>query len=205
MLLFLRTYLTIMKTWDEIFETNPKYKPLNDVFLSRLLNKIKLEINSSPEKIVDLGCGMADTVFQFAQRGFNVVGIDVSKIALKKLEEKISSTNAQNITLRLGDLNTFSEKIEADIFLCNFVYTFIQNKDNFIKYVLGCMKENSVFIIITPVKYKDITYSELDKPNIAVDFDETVIRLREIFSSVKEYHHDYIGMREDYVTFLIKK
>ncbi|PIS41138.1 MAG: hypothetical protein COT25_04740 [Candidatus Kerfeldbacteria bacterium CG08_land_8_20_14_0_20_42_7] len=194
-----------MRSWDEIFETNPKYKPLNDIFLLRLLSKVKQESNAAFKKIVDLGCGTADTVFQFARLGFSVEGIDVSSVALKKLKEKLVSKETKNINLRHGDLNVFSEKIEADIYFCSFVYAFIENKEHFLKYVSDCMTQRSVFILITPVTYKNISYLETDKPNIAVDFEATKNILSKYFSSVEEYHHDYVGVREDYVTFFIKK
>ncbi|NQT50240.1 class I SAM-dependent methyltransferase [Candidatus Kuenenbacteria bacterium] len=194
-----------MNKWDKIFQNNPKYKPLNELFLSKLLQKIQTEINPSPKTIIDLGCGISETVIQFAQKGFNVTGIDFSHVALEKLQHKIDVCKLKNITLIHADLNDYKIKLEPDIILCNLVYTFIDNKEFFLKNVSDCMKKNSVFILITPVKHKGVKYTVVDKPGIAVGFDETLKKVKSFFSSVNIYHHDYIGFREDYVTFLVKK
>lgn len=194
-----------MNKWDQIFASNPTYKPLNEVFLTQLLENIKKDINPLPKSLVDLGCGTAETIFQFAKKGYKVTGIDFSKVALDKLQEKVDKSGLNNITLQLVDLNESVLKIEADIFLCNFVYAFINNKESFLKNIAECMKENSVLILVTPVKYKNVIYEPADKPDIAVEYDETVQKLNELFSEVLVYHHDYFGFREDYTTFLIKK
>ena len=194
-----------MNKWDQIFANNPQYKPLNEIFLAELLAKIKKDINSNPKKMVDLGCGTAKTVFQFSKLSFEVIGLDNSIVALKKLQEEIDNSQTKNISLINVDLNNYNLAIEADIFLCNFVYAFIDNKEFFLKKVAECLHDNSVFILITPVIHKGIIYTEEDKTKIAVDFEETLKLLKNIFSSIDVYHHDYIGSREDYVTFLIKK
>ncbi|MDT8337457.1 MAG: class I SAM-dependent methyltransferase, partial [Candidatus Izemoplasmatales bacterium] len=117
-----------MNRWDVIFESNPKYKPLNEVFFNILLNKIKVANNHKLISVVDLGCGSANTVFQFAKKGFEVVGIDYSKVALKKLQQRIDESGLSNIKLINEDLNNIQTKLSADIFLCNYVYSFIEKK-----------------------------------------------------------------------------
>lgn len=194
-----------MNKWDQIFSNNPQYKPLNEIFLAELLEKIKKDTNPNPKKMVDLGCGTAKTVFQFSKLGFEVIGLDISQVALKKLQEEIDNSQAKNISLINVDLNNYNLALEADIFLCNFVYAFIDNKEFFLKKIAEYLHTDSVFILITPVIHKGIIYTEEDKTKIAVDFEETLKLLKNIFSSVDVYHHDYIGTREDYVTFLMKK
>ena len=163
-----------MNKWDQIFANNPQYKPLNEIFLAELLAKIKKDINSNPKKMVDLGCGTAKTVFQFSKLSFEVIGLDNSIVALKKLQEEIDNSQTKNISLINVDLNNYNLAIEADIFLCNFVYAFIDNKEFFLKKVAECLHDNSVFILITPVIHKGIIYTEEDKTKIAVDFEETL-------------------------------
>ena len=124
-----------MNKWDQIFANNPQYKPLNEIFLAELLEKIKKDTNPNPKKMVDLGCGTAKTVFQFSKLGFEVIGLDNSIVALKKLQEEIDNSQTKNISLINVDLNNYNLAIEADIFLCNFVYAFIDNKEFFLKKV----------------------------------------------------------------------
>lgn len=194
-----------MNKWDQIFSNNPQFKPLNEHFLNLLLTKIKKDLNPSPQKMVDLGCGTAQTLFQFSKLGFDVAGLDFSEVALNKVQQKIEENKITNIRLIKLDLSSEKINLEADIFLCNFVYTFINNKEFFLKNVAQCLHDDSIFILITPVTHSGTYYTEEDKINIAVDFEETIKLLNNIFSNVETYHHDYIGFREDYVTFLIKK
>jgi len=195
----------VMNKWDQIFSNNPQYKPLNEHFLNNLLTKIKADINPPLQKVVDLGCGTAQTLFQFSKLGFNVTGLDFSEVALNKVQQKIEENKITNIKLIKLDLSNEKINLEADIFLCNFVYTFINKKEFFLKNVAQCLRGDSTFILITPVTHSGTFYTEEDKVNIAVDFEETTKLLKNIFSNVEIYHHDYIGFREDYVTFLIKK
>jgi ubiquinone/menaquinone biosynthesis C-methylase UbiE len=191
--------------WNQIFITNPKYKPLNEIFLSKILEKIRKEINPAPKKVFDIGCGTSDSVFQFAKRGFAVEGIDYSEVALKNLQERIENAHISGIKLIQADLNDYVFNQESDIIFCHFVYAFIQKKDTFLQNIKNCMKENSVFILTTPVAYINVSYTPNDKTDIAVDFEETKEKLSNFFTTVEEYHHDYIGFREDYLTFLMKK
>jgi len=194
-----------MNKWDKIFESKPKYKPLNDIFFQKLLEKVKKEINPNLKNIIDLGCGTSRSVFQFARMGFDVVGVDFSEVALSALQNDIDDSDFNNIKLINQDLNDITLDLEADIFICVFTYTFINDKEKFLKKIKSSMKEDSVFVLITPVTHENVKYLEIDKPQIAVEYSSTVKLLKSVFSVVEDYHHDYIGAREDYVTFLVKK
>jgi len=154
--------------------------------------------------MIDLGCGVSDAIFEFSKRGFEVTGIDFSQVALNKQQEKINSSEFKNIKLINQDLNNF-EPIKSDIYLCNLVYKFIEDKDKFLNSIKQSMPDDSVFILITPVLHEDVKYTKEDKPNIAVDFKQTLEKLENVFSSVTIYNHDYIGARQDIVSFVIKK
>jgi methyl halide transferase len=44
---------------------------------------------------LEIGCGTGDNAIWLAQQGFQVVGIDVSDIAIQKAHEKAADANAQ--------------------------------------------------------------------------------------------------------------
>ena len=53
------------------------------------------ENNISSCKALDVGCGTGDNCIWLAQKGFSVIGTDVSEIAIEKAIEKASKANVQ--------------------------------------------------------------------------------------------------------------
>ena len=53
------------------------------------------ENNISICKALDVGCGTGDNCIWLAQKGFSVIGTDVSEIAIEKAIEKASNANVQ--------------------------------------------------------------------------------------------------------------
>jgi len=48
----------------------------------------------APCKALDIGCGTGDNAIWLAQQGFHVVGVDASKIAIRKAKEKAEKAKA---------------------------------------------------------------------------------------------------------------
>lgn len=65
-------------------------------------------------KLLDLGCGNGWLSVYFAQRGFDVTGIDSSPTAIEEAEENVTKEGLQNVTIQLGDALDFP--YEADNF-----------------------------------------------------------------------------------------
>ena len=196
-----------MNKWNEIFKKGAKYKPLNKVFLDKILNKIKeTNPNNQQKTMVDIGCGTGDTLLKFLQKKFNVTGIDISEIAIKEAEELLKKEGVENFNLfvmNVSEISSIEEKF--DIIFNKLVYAFIEDKKKFIEDIKKLMKETSFFILMTPVLYKGVTYTPEDKPGIAVNFEETEVLLKNNFTSVEIIHHDYFSTNGDTLTFLIKK
>lgn len=188
--------------WDNIFKKGSNFKPLNELYLNTILDKIKKERKKKIKTVIDLGCGTGDSLSKFAQKGYTVSGIDISNVALKKAAELFKKQGLEKIDLQCMDLNKLDITNKADIIFSKLMIAFIKDKDAFLKNVKKMMNKDSFFVLITPVLYKDIKYSKNDKTKIAVDFNEINKLLKNNFKKVIVFHHDYFGDKGDAVTFI---
>lgn len=131
-----------------------------------------------------------------------VTGVDFSDVAIKKARRTLGN-KAKLLTTDLENIDCLQGKY--DLILCKDTFTFIKNKEGFVKKVKNLMNDNATFIIITPVLHKGIKYIKLDKPKIAVDFQETKKLLQNNFSNVLEFHHHYTSENVDITTFINTK
>ncbi len=194
-----------MNKWDLLFKKCVKYKPLNDLFLGKLLYRLK-EITPQLKNVIDLGCGSGESLLKFYKNDFIVTGIDSSIVAIEKAHGLFKKENL-NFIFSVGDLEEITKTINGkfDIIFSKDTYAFIKDKQNFLESVNGLMHTESIFVLITPVLYNGIKYSKEDKPGIATDFNETKNILSKNFDSVEIFHHDYFGNKGDIATFLVTK
>ncbi|MEK7506946.1 MAG: class I SAM-dependent methyltransferase [Patescibacteria group bacterium] len=201
----------VKELWDKIFTEGKDFTHLNVVFLDQLLKKItKLRENRPAETLVDLGAGAGDAAVKFAQKGFRVQAVDWSEVALKQAEELAKRNEVSDkITFTQMSLEVITPaKIifnPADIILCKLTLAFVENKDGFLASVKSLMSGSSIFVLITPVLYAGVTYTQEDKPHIAIDFNEVQDLLRKYFNRAEIFHHGYSGERQDVITFLAIK
>lgn len=65
-----------------------------------------------PKRVIDLGCGTGRHLVQFACKGCDVVGVDLSAEMLAQARAKLKAKNL-NAALILGDLNRLTETMEG--------------------------------------------------------------------------------------------
>lgn len=191
-----------MIKWDTIFAEGTKFTPLNEVYLGRLLETIEKQTGKTPKDIIDLGCGDGGALIQFARRGFKVTGIDFSEVGLAKAKEALEGAGISGVELRLVNLDEMEIQDKADIIFCKLTYAFVEDKEKFLQAVKNLMREQSVFVLITPVLHKGVEYLKEDKPGIAVDYEETHQLLKKHFARVDVFHSNYFGERNEATTFL---
>ncbi len=194
-----------MNKWDKIYSEGGNFKPLNEIFLDRLLSDIEKLSDQKPKTAIDLGCGTGDALIKLARHGLTVTGIDSSEVAINQAKELFKEQNHETASIAVGNLETMTATGIFDIVLCKLVYAFVENKEKFLNLVKESMGEKSFFILITPVLYKNMDYSPADKPGIAVLFDETNDLLNKLFSKISIFNHDYFADKGDVVTFLLQK
>lgn len=68
--------------------------------LSRYDTQVLLQEFTQPGRLVDLGCGTGRHALEFASRGFDVLGVDLSREMLVQLQTKSHVANIEIATLR---------------------------------------------------------------------------------------------------------
>ncbi len=196
-----------MNKWNKIFEEGVNYIPLNNILLNKILNRIKkIAPNNQLNSMIDIGCGTGKALLKFSERGFNVSAIDISEVAIEKATELLEKAKIDNFNLSILDSCEVSSITENfDIVFSKFVYAFIGDKEKFLENLKGLMHKDSIFILMTAVLHDDINYLAEDKPQSAINFEETKRLLEKTYSSVEIFQHNYFSERGDVVTFIIKK
>jgi SAM-dependent methyltransferase len=191
-----------MNKWDNIFLQGIDFARLNELFFENLFQELAKRLGRAPRTLIDLGAGTGDTLLKFGRKGVAVTGVDFSQVALQKADEVLHEAGIQ-AKLIVVDFEEL-EKIEGiyDVIFSKLAYAFVKDKQKFFRNIKNLMHEKSLFVLMTPVLHTGITYAETDKPEIAVDFEETKKLLKQNFKSVEEFNHHYFGERGDRATFL---
>jgi 2-polyprenyl-3-methyl-5-hydroxy-6-metoxy-1,4-benzoquinol methylase len=107
-------------------------------------------LNSNGKTVLDAGVGTGRFAVWLTRKGFEVVGVDVSKEMLKKAKEK-AQTLPRKIHIVLGDVNflPFREGV-FDNYICINVVNHIPEIDGFLKEVKYVIKQKGIFIVNFP-------------------------------------------------------
>ncbi len=104
--------------------------------------------NVSGRTILNLGCGTGNHDFIFAEKGFEVFGVDLSEEMIEIAKSKISKKNT--ISFAQGDIRSFSIDKEFDIVLSLFhVMSYQTTNDDLVKTIKMAYKhlqKGGVFI-----------------------------------------------------------
>jgi len=129
----------VFGTYAQYYDTI--YKNLEGLFRKHSRNKIKT--------ILDLGCGTANHMVPFIEKGYQMTGIDASIQMLKIASQKLDQLNLK-ARLHKEKLQTFQLNHKFDAVLCLFsVIDYITPKKDLLlvlKNVAEHMKRTSLFI-----------------------------------------------------------
>ncbi len=101
-----------------------KYYETRDLFGETYPELIDFFKHYEPKcKLIDLGCGQGRDSIPLARLGYNVTGIDNSKVGIDQLNS-ISKKERLNITGLVGDIYTFDNYQEYDIVLLDSMFHF---------------------------------------------------------------------------------
>lgn len=98
------------KLWDEKWENND-LKFIVSNFCKRVCEK---QVKPQNKKLLDLGCGQGGEALYFGKLGYDVIAVDFSKNALRKLDNEIENKNIKNVRSVLSDIKDV--KFDSDLF-----------------------------------------------------------------------------------------
>ncbi len=81
------------KGWDNLFDAQEWGKYPSEELIRFIARKFYKKNDKSSVKILEIGCGTGANIWYLAREGFSAYGLDGSKVALTKAEERLNSEN----------------------------------------------------------------------------------------------------------------
>lgn len=141
------------KWWDK---TGP-FKPLHDINPLRLdwIDEMCFAVLGSPlanKKVVDVGCGGGILAYSMAQKGANVLGVDLGEANLKAAQihnEKMGTTDT--LTFACVPVETLAEEMagQFDVVTCMEMLEHVPNPQSVIDACFKLLKPKGVLVLST--------------------------------------------------------
>jgi methylase of polypeptide subunit release factors len=103
----------------------------------------------APCKALEIGCGTGDNAIWLSQQNFNVIGIDISEIAIEKAREKVAKTNVTCAFAVLNILKTHVDGAPLGFVFdrgCFHTMDSAEQRQSFAKQVQGHLEENGLWL-----------------------------------------------------------
>src|SRR5213593_20919 len=108
-------YERFARYYDAIYERIVDYDADCD-YLESLCRRF---LRRKPKSVLDLGCGTGNHAIELGRRGYEVVGLDISKSQLSVAHTKLRGKNLP-VTFVQGDMARFDLKPRFDMAICMF-------------------------------------------------------------------------------------
>jgi len=137
--------------------------------INQILNVWKSERKRKLSLVLDIGSGTGNHSFQFAERGYNIVGVDIEKDMFNISSNKLKKIKTKNVNFILPDIQKKKLSQPSDLgysffFVINYI-TSLEYLVNFLKGVKRNLKKDGMYIFnswngnattVDPPRIKDI-------------------------------------------------
>lgn len=188
-----------MAVYDKYYKTENLFgKPY-----SELITFFK---NYEPKgKLIDIGCGQGRDCIPLARLGYQVTGIDNSKVGINQMVEK-SGIEKLNITGLIDDIFTFADYEDYDILLLNSMFHFekrdLEKETDFIEKISKEINPNGVICFCIQDTGKKIKILKDTIANSNIEFD--VLNDTSLIYKYEDKKSDHKSETK-YCMFIIKK
>lgn len=166
--------------WDAIYRSEKDFKYLSNSDLNFILKQTNIVIGNSA---LDIGCGTGQLCRDLFHKGYDVLGIDMSKEAIN-IAKSSTVKLGNGINFQLYDIEKDQTLVyKYDLIVSKYVFAFINNKQIFLNKIKELMNNNSALMIISP----NVGSQPDNKKHIAVNKDETLKLLNQSFNKVDYY------------------
>jgi ubiquinone/menaquinone biosynthesis C-methylase UbiE len=124
--------------YDHLVYNNYK----DDYEVGEIINKTSLTTSS---KILDIGCGTGNQVVNFASKGYEVLGIDISPSMIKKAKEKYPNYNFE--VADASNVDKFNSNSFTHITCLYFTVYYFENKRQLFQNIYRWLIPGGYFII----------------------------------------------------------
>lgn len=126
------------------------------------------------KKVLDYGCGAGTLSFYISNKGFSVVGVDISKNAIEMCKQNAAQFNLKNISfINSGKIPRKIKGLKFDLIICSEVIEHVDADIKLIRGLASLLKNNGSIIITTPS-----INAPLYKMGLLNEFDKRVGHLR---------------------------
>jgi len=146
----------------------------NNFTYRHVINFIEKYLRNDKAKVLDVGCGAGTICFYIADKGNNVLGVDISSKAIKACQESAHILGIDKIArFKAIDFPNDIVKKRFDLIIFSEVIEHLQNDNLALKRIYNMLNNKGILIITTPSKH-----APLYKLGYAKSFDKGVGHLR---------------------------
>jgi 2-polyprenyl-3-methyl-5-hydroxy-6-metoxy-1,4-benzoquinol methylase len=159
---------------------------------------------SKKGKILDLGCGQGRDSIPLARIGYNVTGIDNSKVGIEQMN-RIAEAESLTLTGKVTDIFEFDNFVGYDFILLDSMFHFAKNdrkkETDFIKRILSKIKNGCLVIFCV-----QDTGKKIEILNKTIDFEKQLNRVIDTkFEYIFEDKENGHKSKTDYRMVVVEK
>lgn len=161
--------------WNDSYQGGKTYRQFSFIELEYFISHGYIK-----GKVLDIGCGTGEFSIRLSQYGYEVLGIDISDIAIQKAKASAKLVGV-NANFKVEEIENIFDSF--DTVTCKLVYAFVKDKETFNKKIVSILNSGGTFFIYTPVITEE-NKNKILKPSICVTLRE-IEDLKKIYTSVE--------------------
>ena len=172
----------MVRKWDQEYTEGAHWEKEPSSFSKKFTQYI-----SKGDKVLDAGCGSGRDSFYLAENGFNVSGVDISAVAIKRAKEE-AKKRGLNINFNVGNLEKLEFKEETFDGIYSGYALQSTNLKKVSKELARVLKTGKIAFV---VMFEKIVYDNPKIPKELLDHDFILNHFSKYFKIEKEFVDEY--------------